>query len=902
MKAFQKRLIGFSVALVMLLGMIATFAYAKTEDDYTYTISMEGETLGQGLYVEPTSYTLSQINTLVATKGYGPYSAEDLTPAIVTIAMMIDKNMQWQNSGDLQSFYLQAVQGVDKGTLNIPEIITENGGPSNEENDGNDDDYLGEFDYSTMSGWMVTVDHYMIHVGVGAYTQAEAEGAGHTFSDGSVIRWHFTLYGYGGDLGFNTGWGMPPYFEAANKDELYKEYAKLNDAGFFESHAGAKQAALNVMEDLTATQQQVDAALTALNAAAAGGVRKDEQTVLNETLANLAATVPAPSFGTAAGEWSVLALARGGYYATDDSYFTDYYNRITETVNTTAASVNLNGALHKIKSTENSRLILALSAIGKDARSVGNYNLVAPFEDFSWIKKQGINGPVFALIALDSHDYPTTDTTIRTQCIDYLLSKQLSDGGWALSGSSADPDMTAMTLQALAPYTVTETVAEACEKGFAALSALQKDTGGFASWGSVNCESIAQVIVACTAHQIDPNTDARFVKNGRSAVDALLDFYDADKKAFHHVADDNTNAMATDQAAYALVAHHRFLTGKNALYRMNDAFQGGENESLTATLSLPAKLDNSLGATGRIAININRWNNDGNYKLIDCILSIPDALTVTAVTPSELMEGGAVQYYMEEATGKLRLVYFDAQSNTSLRVKGDQFPAALFYIDFAVKEVGQTGSKLPIAIDGMSVKLRSDAEDATSMIVVNTDNAQGSMLLVDKISFSAVCLYQGDGIDLIPADKKAVAVFATALEESVNLTYQKDNQNIAFLYNEAISQQAGQKCYVAIVPAEIPTQNFSVVENFAMEKAATPDSIFFCDVNSDGVTNAQDALAAIDFWLRKRPEPTDLQILALNVNSDSRINTFDALGIVENFVDGTTPIIVRQAANLAARS
>ena len=88
------------------------------------------------------------------------------------------------------------------------------------------------------------------------------------------------------------------------------------------------------------------------------------RSVLNATMAQLATTVTEPVFGTTAGEWTVLSLARGGYYAKDNDYFTDYYDRIVTTVNTTAASVNMNGALHKNKSTENSRLIVALSALG----------------------------------------------------------------------------------------------------------------------------------------------------------------------------------------------------------------------------------------------------------------------------------------------------------------------------------------------------------------------------------------------------------------------------------------------------------------------------------------------------------------------------------------------------------
>lgn len=275
---------------------------------------------------------------------------------------------------------------------------------------------------------------------------------------------------------------------------------------------------------------------------------------------------------------TVLDLARGGYYALDSQYFKDYYSRIVETVNQKAASVNLGGALHKVKSTENSRLIMALSAIGKDATSVGNWDLIKPYstQGMKWITKQGINGPIFALIALDTHNYPTTDTTIRQQCVDYILDKELA-GGWALIGTAADPDITAMALQALVNYKDQSEVAAAAERAFAKLSAIQKDNGGYASWGSVNSESIAQVIVATTAWGIDPDTDPRFVKNGKSAVDALLTFYVEEGRGFAHVLDNSpgyvggeVNGMATDQACYALVAYNRFQNGKTALYDMSD--------------------------------------------------------------------------------------------------------------------------------------------------------------------------------------------------------------------------------------------------------------------------------------------------------------------------------------------
>lgn len=297
---------------------------------------------------------------------------------------------------------------------------------------------------------------------------------------------------------------------------------------------------------------------------------QDVSAILNDTLAQLAVNVPEPNFGTLVGEWTVLCLARGNYYAKSDAYFACYYSRIEETVVQKAASVNQNGALHRAKSTENSRLIVALSAIGKDATNVAGWNLIAPYDNFGWITKQGINGPIWALIALDTGNYQTQDPTVRQQCLDYILERQLSDGGWALTGKVSDPDITAMTLQALYPYRQQQEVKTAADKGFACLSALQKANGGYVTFGDENSESSAQVIVACATWGIDPDTDSRFVKNGVSVLDAFLAYYVKAESGFKHIQSGKVDAMATDQGCYALIAYQRLCKGQNSLYDMTD--------------------------------------------------------------------------------------------------------------------------------------------------------------------------------------------------------------------------------------------------------------------------------------------------------------------------------------------
>lgn len=301
---------------------------------------------------------------------------------------------------------------------------------------------------------------------------------------------------------------------------------------------------------------------------------------LSSTLAQEKAALTSPDFGS---EWVILGLARSGYLEKGSKYFNDYYTRVVSYVNREAKNVQTAGgapagALHPAKSTENSRLIITLAALGRDAQSVGDWNLLAPYEDFSWIKKQGLNGATWALIALDTVGYETKDTTIRQQCIDYILGRQLSDGGWDVREEStkADPDMTAMTLQALAKYQDQEAVKAAVDKAVACLSTLQNPDGSYSSYEAVNSESTSQVIVACAALGIDPHTNSRFVKNGKSAVDALLTFYNTEKRAFHHIMKDqdgnptDVNGMATEQAAYAMTAYQRLMNKKTSLYDMSD--------------------------------------------------------------------------------------------------------------------------------------------------------------------------------------------------------------------------------------------------------------------------------------------------------------------------------------------
>lgn len=271
---------------------------------------------------------------------------------------------------------------------------------------------------------------------------------------------------------------------------------------------------------------------------------------------------------TAGSEWRALGLARAEKITTElsDGYYSSLVSYVEE---------NASAKLDSRKSTENSRVILALSAIGKDATDVAGYNLLEPLADFDFVTWQGLNGPVFALIAFDTYNYeiPTAADdaiqTTRENLISYILDSQLENGGWTFFGSTADPDMTGMTIQALAPYyNKNADVKNAVDKALDVLSSSQQDNGGFASWGTVNVESCAQVLTALASLGIDADTDERFIKNGNTLVDAIMKF--SVENGFAHVMDGGYNQMATEQAYYALVSYNRVKNGKTSLYDMSD--------------------------------------------------------------------------------------------------------------------------------------------------------------------------------------------------------------------------------------------------------------------------------------------------------------------------------------------
>ena len=287
--------------------------------------------------------------------------------------------------------------------------------------------------------------------------------------------------------------------------------------------------------------------------------------------------VSAPVVSYLFGEWAVLGQARAKV-PLSEAYIAAYYEKVVAYVqkNMGADGVLVDPESRNPTVTDNERIILALTAIGKDPANVGGENLLKALQNKDIMKvtdtsNTDINGLVMGLLALNSRNY-TSDTSWLVQAV---LAQQNEDGSWRASADTkpvGDVDMTAMALQALAPYYKdggNETVNTAVEKALNWLS------GKYRS-GYDSSESCAQVVIALSALNLDANTDARFTKTveGKtlSVLGNLLQYRVAENGGFkHQFADKAVNEMATEQALCAMAAYARFTEKANALYDMTDA-------------------------------------------------------------------------------------------------------------------------------------------------------------------------------------------------------------------------------------------------------------------------------------------------------------------------------------------
>ena len=528
---------------------------------------------------------------------------------------------------------------------------------------------------------------------------------------------------------------------AEDRKKAAEAERKIRDIGTVKDSSGpAVEAARKVYDALTEEQKKLVGNYDVLLAAEArlellkGLPLRELYGKTGEELEQMAAE-SAPVVDPIGGEWLVIGLSRSGRPVNEE-----YYQNVLDFVR---ANINEKEQLHPAKSTENSRVILALTALGRNPADVDGHDLLAGLSDLKYVKKQGINGPVWALIALDSGNYPdpadpeAETPATRETLIAYILEQQCTDGGWTLSGSRGDMDNTAMALTALAPYQDRPEVKKATEKALEFLSRNQDYLGRFPVPGASApvSESSSQVLVALTALGLDPDTDPRFIKNGFTAADGLHCF--AADTGFAHMPGGERDQMATEQAYYALTAYYRFKEGKSPLFAMADSAEhiheytwfisrepSAESEGeLTGTCSCGKTAAKVLPAGTEIRLE---KESDSRYEGALSGEKLMGSIPLSTEEAEALAEGKnlTVTLSIREGTAS------EAQKQAAEEAAGEKELAA--WLDISLWKTLGDGERVPVPETAnplrVAVRLPEELRDREGLAVVRIHDGKAELL------------------------------------------------------------------------------------------------------------------------------------------------------------------------------
>lgn len=288
-------------------------------------------------------------------------------------------------------------------------------------------------------------------------------------------------------------------------------------------------------------------------------------------------------------EWYIIGLSQYGDYN-----FSSYESALLKYLSE-----------HEVSSASSrQKYALALIAVGSTDEYI--YNTLNDS-----IGKQGVMSWIFGLHLL-SNGYSSNDYSISS-VKQKLLSLQLDDGGWAVTGSNSDVDVTAMAVQALAPYYETDSSVEsAVDSALSLLSDRQKDGGDYASYGVNNPESTAQVLIALSSLGIDAENDSRFIKNGNTLFDGIR-IYELSDGSFCHKDGGSSNETATVQVFYSMVSYLRMKSGKPSLYMFDAGNPSGLKIPDNVTI-LPSD-DNITESTNADSDSHTETTHDNNLDI-----------------------------------------------------------------------------------------------------------------------------------------------------------------------------------------------------------------------------------------------------------------------------------------------
>lgn len=276
--------------------------------------------------------------------------------------------------------------------------------------------------------------------------------------------------------------------------------------------------------------------------------------------------------GTSVCDWTAIALAVCGSKENYSVYLSDLKEYVE-------SCYEKSGNLDRVKSTPYHRIALTVMALKGDPTSFGIRPDGTPIDliaDGTYafagesIGAQGLNGWIYALLTLDASkaEVPQDAKFSREDMIEAIVEAQEIDGGFGLAKGSSDVDITAMALQALAPYK--NEYSGVIENGLSYLSGKMSDTCLYTSFGEESVESSAQVLMALCALGIDPDTDQRFVRGNETLLSGIERFRKTDGTYSHTLTDNEGDYLATAQTLLALKALQKLRDGEGWIFDFAD--------------------------------------------------------------------------------------------------------------------------------------------------------------------------------------------------------------------------------------------------------------------------------------------------------------------------------------------
>ena len=254
-KKLSVKVLAMMIAVLFLIGALPVTVFADGASLLTLeelraqngAISIEAYNIGQGFLVEPTLYA----------KEDGK-SAGD-----ITLELLSDLGLAYEGN----SSYFSGFEFDDSVEPDYPAYLQDylEDGCVYEENDA-PDGYLGEYDYSEYAGWCFTINDWWASLGVDSACPGEEISDYNTGEEivlGDVIRWHFTVYGFGIDCGFANNamaeWMGGNLFIQEDKSDLLFMLAAIHDYYGNLAEDTVYETALAVAADPLATTQEITA-------------------------------------------------------------------------------------------------------------------------------------------------------------------------------------------------------------------------------------------------------------------------------------------------------------------------------------------------------------------------------------------------------------------------------------------------------------------------------------------------------------------------------------------------------------------------------------------------------------------------------------------------------------------